>query len=283
MFCKNCGHEMNERTAFCGKCGALMTLKEYSAWQQTLDNPPNTYNTGDNFSSIKKQNIIFDDFKELWSVVGGIIGCIIFLIIYAFNDNTFCYWIAIIVFVFGAGSYTWYIAKFFIFYSKETNKQKDSESKEQNFSKLNKRALLNGVGGIVLILLTIVSIYVFNRVSSDLSPDVNKIKYSYLTQYSSSENIGDAFERFFDGQEWSNYKEKGTTYVVFSGMCKYNNNRKYAMISFELLGEKFSVYDVKIDGSTLNRIQVNSFLEEVFYNPQWYDGWTFNVDSPFVN
>ena len=124
--------------------------------------------------------------------------------------------------------------------------------------------ILNIFGGIVLVALIFASVYAFNRTSSDLSPDVMKIKFSYLMQFDSKRTIGDVFDNFFTDPEWDSYKTGSTTYVEFKGGCIYGGERTRARVTFALDGDMFNVDTIKINGSTLNAFQVYTFINDVY-------------------
>ena len=72
------------------------------------------------------------------------------------------------------------------------------------------------------------------------------VKDSYLKQLSTTTTVGDALDSFYSNGKWSNYKEKGTQYVVYKGKQK-----QYGLdisLTFKLEGDEFSIEDSTING-----------------------------------
>jgi len=217
------------------------------------------------------------DFNKMKDVAGGVIACVVCLVIYGFTGWVILYWLGVLGFIGGMGSYAWHLFKFFRVYIKESNTSATGydasiEERKKNLNRqsmMRKRAMLNGCGVVALIILAFVSVGVFRATSNILNPDVNQIRMSHLTQFSTTRTIGDAFDRFFDDADWRRIRDGGNTFVEVSGMGTHNGNRVHVRVTFELLDEIFIVDSIRINGSPLNQFQINGFLEDVFNRFLW--------------
>jgi hypothetical protein len=235
---------------------ATKTVKVVTVKPQT----PPRHNLAEDFKKKLRSLDLAEAFDKLSSFGGKIAEVLGALALYVIFDWAICYWTAIAILVFASCGYLWYLLKFFFTYFEDRNKHRKAE---HTISVPRTRKIFNVFGGIVLIAFVIVSVYAFNRVSSDLSPDVVKVRMSNLTQFDSSRTINDVFNRFFADTEWNRYETGSNTYVEFSGICMFNGKRARARITFELDGDMFSVDTIKIDGTSLGIFQ-NAFLEDVY-------------------
>ena len=292
MFCIKCGSKNEEGAVFCGQCGTKVspaaepiptttsTSNEDNATESTITSnstPILNHTTCRQCNaSIPKDNSfcpecgdartpLKSDFNRMKDVAGGVIACAICLVIYGFTGWRVLYWLGALGFIAGMGSYAWHLIKFFRFYLREKN---------TSMAPKLSRVLLNGFGVVVLIVLAIISIAVFRAANSHLSPEVQTIRNSHLTQFSTTRTIGDAFDRFFDDANWQRIRDGGDTFIEVSGMGTYNGERIHVRVSFELLEEMFIVDAIRINGAWQNTFQKNAFLDEVFRSP--WDGFRFD-------
>jgi len=251
-----CGNKADEGATFCNKCGTKLIV------HVTKESTHSENNT----SYESPNETIWTDFKKLWSVVAGVFWSIVCLVVYALNGYIIIYWISIVGLVLGMLPYMWHLIKFFLHNSKEIKSLETSKFSRKTLG-FRVRVFFNGFGVLALAGLVVVSIFAFNLVSSRFHPEVNQIRLSYLTQFSTSRNINDAFDRFLESSEWRRIRDGGTTYVEVSGMGRYDGNRAHIRVRFELLGEVFVVDSIRINGSRLNLFQQAAFLETVFNQP----------------
>jgi uncharacterized membrane protein YvbJ len=84
MFCKNCGNQIPDNSAFCGKCGAKTEAAEQQVVQVPDDNIPKYNNTKKPVTDpLSVKNYLGILFLMLIPVVN-----IILLFVWAFSDST---------------------------------------------------------------------------------------------------------------------------------------------------------------------------------------------------
>ncbi len=91
-----------------------------------------------------------------------------------------------------------------------------------------------------------------------------EVRTAYLSQYSKSVTIEEAFDHFFDNGKWSKYDSEGYTNVVFTGTCDYQGERSDIRIIFKITGEHFFVESLDINGRSQNAIVLQSLLSTVY-------------------
>ena len=99
---------------------------------------------------------------------------------------------------------------------------------------------------------------------SDIFQPGAAVRSSYLSQYSESVTIGDAFDDFFGNEKWSTYKDKGYTYVVFTGSFEYDGEPADARITFKITGENFRAETLEINGVEQNEFMLGLLLLRVY-------------------
>ena len=97
-----------------------------------------------------------------------------------------------------------------------------------------------------------------------LGGNANNIKNSYLTQYSSTITIGDAFEDFFSSGKWKNYEEGIQEYVDFSGVCYYDGEEVTVVITFLINEDSFVIDSITKNGRELYPIEEYALLEAIY-------------------
>ena len=97
-----------------------------------------------------------------------------------------------------------------------------------------------------------------------LGGNANNIKNSYLTQYSSTITIGEAFDEFFSSEKWKNYEEGTQEYVDFSGVCYYNDEKVTIVITFLINEDNFVIDSVTMDGRELYLIEEYALLDTIY-------------------
>jgi len=218
------------------------------------------------------------DFKELRSVVGSVVWSIVSLILYAFNEGRIWYWLAIIGLVFGVCSYAWHLFKFVRLYQKEKNVNHNGvELKDR--SALHKRAILNGFGGVVLVILIITSAVVFSKVQNNASDvasnilsatiyskEINMVKNGTLSSYP-SKTVGKAFDNFLSNAKWTaGESDTGQKFVNVSGGVLYAGKEVNIVFQFFVDVDKstFSYNACEINGVPQSNLIVQGFFDKIF-------------------
>lgn len=98
---------------------------------------------------------------------------------------------------------------------------------------------------VVLIILTIL-------VRSGIFTPGSMVRNGYLTRYSSTVTVGEAFDSFFAHPQWSSTKNGDTEYVIFTGQFLRDGEPADARITFDVRGDSFSVSGIDVDGISLN-------------------------------
>lgn len=93
-----------------------------------------------------------------------------------------------------------------------------------------------------------------------------EVRDAYLTQYSDTVTIGDAFDHFFSDGKWSKYKEDDYSYVAFRGKCLYLGEKADVKITFQITGDNFRVNSLDINGVNQGYIMTWAFLSAVYGN-----------------
>lgn len=93
-----------------------------------------------------------------------------------------------------------------------------------------------------------------------------EVRSAYLTQYSETVTVEEAFENFFDKPKWSTYEADGYSYVAFTGSCEFLGERADVRITFKITGEQFLVENLDVNGRTQNDIMLYSLLSAVYEN-----------------
>lgn len=86
------------------------------------------------------------------------------------------------------------------------------------------------------------------------------ISESYLTQYSSTVTVGDAFDNFFSDGKWRSYSEGALEYVDYTGTCTYMDEPATVVIRFYITDEQFRVDKVFMNGS-----EASVYLSEALF------------------
>lgn len=90
------------------------------------------------------------------------------------------------------------------------------------------------------------------------------IANSYLTQYSETVTVGDAFGAFFANPKWESYKIGSQEYVDFTGKCTYLNEEAVMRITFSVFDDRFSVSNIAVNGIDMSALFWPGFLEAIY-------------------
>lgn len=90
------------------------------------------------------------------------------------------------------------------------------------------------------------------------------IKNSYMTQYSDTVTVENAFENYFTNGKWSTFKKDGYPYITFTGECEFQGQQVIARITFKILGEHYTVDHLDINGVMQDDWMLYSLLSSVY-------------------
>lgn len=117
--------------------------------------------------------------------------------------------------------------------------------------------IVTGISALTFIVLLIAP-FLFNYFGS------KGIANSYLTQYSETVTVGDAFEAFFGDPKWENYKVGAQEYVDFTGKCTYMNENATMRITFAVFDDTFNVTNIAVNGIDMSALLWPGFLEAIY-------------------
>lgn len=115
----------------------------------------------------------------------------------------------------------------------------------------------------IIIVIALVVVLKPDFVSNIFQPGAN-VRNAYLTQYSETVTVEDAFDDFFDNGKWGTYKENDYSYVTFTGACEYLGERADVKITFKITGENFLVERLDVNGTTQNDLMLYALLAKVY-------------------
>lgn len=268
MFCPHCGKEISESSLFCKYCGKVLSSAPQSDESRSiaeenyaLSGPEPEQNTSQDAAGQQsaesegleqpqsaenktKEPLTLGDIGILIAV--AVVG--ILLLILAIH-----FWmVTVFLGVAGIGIYWWV---------------KASPKERTDVLKGSGKGIIKYAVSALIIVLLLALFVPKVRYWTDALISGKGVPISYLSAYSNSKNIGTAFYDFFDGGDWSNYKENGTRYVTFNG--DYINSEGSLLdveITFRVSssGEGFSVYAVEINGNPVGWLIQEVMLETIF-------------------
>lgn len=90
------------------------------------------------------------------------------------------------------------------------------------------------------------------------------ISTSYLSQYSTTTTVGEAFSQFFSNPEWVSYKDGAQQMVDFKGGCIYGGDPATVIITFTVNQDAFRVEEIKVNGEPLPEISYDALLQSIY-------------------
>lgn len=93
---------------------------------------------------------------------------------------------------------------------------------------------------------------------------IKNISTSYLSQYSETITVGEAFNQFFSDPKWVSYKDGAQQMVDFKGGCTYNGDPVTMIITFVVNNDTFSVQEIKVEGEPLPEITYDEALRAIY-------------------
>ena len=91
-------------------------------------------------------------------------------------------------------------------------------------------------GLIISVVLIIAAAAYSMAVLSPALDDTAKVRDAYLSQYSTTVTVGDAFDNFFGSPKWKAYEEGTQERVDFQGNCTYSGEQVQVRIVFGIYG-----------------------------------------------
>lgn len=93
-----------------------------------------------------------------------------------------------------------------------------------------------------------------------------EVREAYLSQYSETVTIEEAFDNFFENGKWRKYKEEDYTYIAFTGVCEYMGERADVKVTFKITGENFIIDSMDINGQAQNDLMIYALLSKIYEN-----------------
>lgn len=269
MYCPECGEKMEDGALFCHSCGSKVKTDEVDLDKQNYVEGENVLETApESNDEVKNENIFTDSkpennstvqsenddwwensskLKKILIVVGGIIAAVIVITLICVFLNKF--WVPVFFIVIVGG---------FIVTMLTGSKQEKMEAKK-NFIKY-------AVGAIAFICIGVFVMHSNTESGENYRNNalISEVQDSYLSSYSTSVSIEKAFKSYFKKCKWSSYKEKGDSYVVFSGSCKYLGDDTDVKITFKVTGDNFNISSLELDGIQQNDITLLYLLDSVY-------------------
>ena len=90
------------------------------------------------------------------------------------------------------------------------------------------------------------------------------VRNAYLSQYSNSVTIENAFNNFFEKPQWSTFEKEGASYVAFSGRCELRGEKVDVRILFKITGDNFIADKLEVNGREQNNFMLTSLLTAIY-------------------
>lgn len=127
-----------------------------------------------------------------------------------------------------------------------------------------RKAIAQMVVGLgIVIVISLVVVLKPDIVSNIFQPGAT-VRNAYLTQYSETVTIEDAFDNFFSNEKWNTYESEGYSYVVFTGVCEYMEEPADVRIVFKVTGEKIRIDSLDINGEEQNDLLLSLMLAKIY-------------------
>ena len=285
MFCHKCGAQIAEGAAFCHKCGTKVVYADTSQpptetpapiiesqqagaarpgpsitedTQQSSSNEPTLEMESDIPNQTSKDEITHEKepskFKKWWdvaskpkkilAVLGGLLagGFALYLLVAFLREFGYL--------LFGIAV----IGGFILTITTGSEKEKIE----------TRKTIVKTVIGLgIAIVIAFVVVLKPDFTANIFQPGAN-VRNAYLTQYSETVTVEDAFDNFFDNGKWGTYKENDYSYVTFTGACEYLDEKADVKITFKITGENFLVERLDVNGTTQNDLMLYGLLTKVY-------------------
>lgn len=230
MFCSNCGNQLPKDALFCQKCGTKVDREESAACQKEMPEPNNIDNHRENMEDVRLEN-------------GGVSQTTS----EETTDST------------KQGKFN---GEKQIEHYKEMSQEMLGNLKkipyQRIFEKLKEVPLLWKIGTVVgILLLFIVVCVMVHKPGKD-------VREACLDYYSSSVTVEEAFDSFFEDGKWSEHKEDGDTYVVFTGKCSYLDETVKVKIRFRIDDDYFYFANMEMNGQPQADIISEALFDRIY-------------------
>lgn len=234
MFCSNCGNQLAEDALYCQECGEKVNSEEKAAHQPEEGMPDTTINNKNNAEDVHaiRENITETSFSNQTD---------------AKKFNT-------------AGQDKFNKEDRFEHYREMSQDMLDSLKKvpyQGVLDRLKNMPLKWKIGAGIGILLVIV-------LCTRIHKPGEGVRDAYLESYSNSITVEEAFDSFFDNGKWSEHKEDGDVYVVFTGECTYLDKKADIKIRFRIKGDHFYFANMEMNGQPQSDIISEALLDKVY-------------------
>lgn len=91
-----------------------------------------------------------------------------------------------------------------------------------------------------------------------------EVRDAYLTEYSETVTVEQAFNNFFANEKWSTYESEGYSYVVVTGSCEFMGEQADTRLIFKITGEQFRVDSLDVNGQKQGDLVMYSLLSKVY-------------------
>lgn len=235
MFCINCGNQLPEDALFCQECGTKVNNEEYLAYQAegaasdvAIDYTNNAEDAQPDPESAPKTSTANE----------------------ADSDDSY---------VTGRGRFD--KEKQFEHYKEMSQEMLGNLKKipyQGMLDKLKKVPLIWKAGAVLIgILLAIILGLMLHKPGKD-------VRDAYLDYYSDSVTVEEAFDSFFENGKWSEHKEDGDIYVVFTGQCWYLNERVNVKIRFKIDNDYFYFANMEMNGQPQSDVISEALFDKVY-------------------
>lgn len=120
--------------------------------------------------------------------------------------------------------------------------------------------------GVLIFLLSVLflGVLIIGTVIPGISYPGYEVRVSYMTQYSETVTVGEAFESYFEDCKWKKYKDEDYSYVVFTGTCEYMGEICDVRMTFKLTGKNFVCDRLELNGSPQSELMITILLSDVY-------------------
>jgi len=127
-----------------------------------------------------------------------------------------------------------------------------------------RKTLIQLIVGFVLI--CVVAIFAVTHLDTitDIFQPGASVRNAYMTEYSESVTVEEAFEDYFADGQWSTYKDRGDPYVVFNGTCELLGVPVDVKLTFKITGKHFTIDRLEVNGVEQNDFMLYRLLESVY-------------------
>lgn len=142
---------------------------------------------------------------------------------------------------------------------------KDLKSLKSAEKQRKTAAIVLSVASILIIAVIVLEYALPGSMQRIMTPGI-EVRDAYLSKYSETVTIEEAFENFFNNEKWSTYEAEGYSYVAFTGSCEFMGEKADTRIIFKITGEQFIVDSLDVNGRTQNDLILYSLLSAVYEN-----------------